>query len=161
MSTDPFPSPPWHTRLVPGVLLPRGRFAWWYFALGVAVMTGGVACASWVQYRWMTGNSALKHASVLLYGPVFIGTALLTPWLASGRVYAHDYPAPVSLRGWRMGVVALMTIMIQVTVTVFESTVQDARQASETVAHSLGLGQGIWPDAAVVIAVTVLAPLGE
>ena len=161
MSIDPFRPPPWRTRLVPGVLLPRGRFAWWYFALGAAVMAGGLTIAGWVHYHWAQGNGVLKHAGVLLYGPVFICTALLTPCLASGRVYAHDYPAPMDLKGWRIGVVALMTVMIQIAVTIFESTVQDARQASETVAHSLGLGRGLWSDTAMVLAVTVLAPLGE
>ncbi|MFV0600987.1 MAG: lysostaphin resistance A-like protein [Brachymonas sp.] len=161
MSTDSFRTPPWRTRLVPGVLLPRGRFAWWYFALGAAVMAGGLTIAGWVHHRWAQGGSVLTHAGVLLYGLVFICTALLTPWLASGRVYAHDYPAPGGLIGWRMGVVALMTVTIQIAVTIFESTVQDARQASETVARSLGLGRGLWPDTAMVLAVTVLAPLGE
>lgn len=161
MSIDPLRPTPWRTRLIPGVLLPRGRFAWWYFALGAAVMAGGLTIAGWVHYRWAQGDGVLKHAGVLLYGPVFICTALVTPWLASGRVYANDYPASVDLKGWRMGVVALMTVMIQIAVTIFESTAQDARQASETVARSLGLGRGLWPDTTMVLAVTVLAPLGE
>ena len=154
-------APSWSSRLIPGTLLPHGRFAWWYFLLGLIVLAGGIVGAAWIQTRWMTQAGISQHLGFMLYGPIFIGTALLTPVLASGRLSRHDYPAPDRLPHWRWGVVGAMSVVVQIAVAMFEFIVQGARGASETVARSLGLGQAPWSDVAVVLAVTVMAPLGE
>ena len=165
MLHPPLPLPRWPARFKPGVLLPQGRFAWWYCLLGLFVLALGVAGASFVQYVWQTWagkGSFWQHAGVLLHGPVFIGTALLTPLLASGkRAKAQDYPASTALPGWQIGVVLGMTVAIQIVVAAFEALVPNARQASEQVSRSLGLGQAIWVDTIMVLAIAVLAPVGE
>lgn len=157
------PTFPWRARLVPGHLLPCGRFAWWYFALALLLLALGVVGLGFVEYVWSvwTEHSPWQHASVLLYAPLFIATALLTPWLASRRLEAGDFPAPPGLLGWRMGVVIGITITIQIVVNVFEAVVPGARAASEEVARSLGLGESVIFDVALVLAVAVLAALGE
>ena len=165
MLHPPLPLPRWPARFKPGVLLSQGRFAWWYCLLGLFVLALGVVGASFVQYVWQTwaGKGSLwQHAGVLLHGPVFIGTALLTPLLASGkRAKAQDYPASTTLPGWQIGVVIGMTVAIQIVVAAFEALVPNARQASEQVSRSLGLGQAIWVDVIMVLAIAVLAPVGE
>ncbi|MDO4769062.1 MAG: type II CAAX endopeptidase family protein [Brachymonas sp.] len=161
--SNPAPASPWRTRLVPGHLLPRGRFAWWYFALALLLLALGVVGLGFVEYVlsvWAE-HSPWQHASVLLYAPLFIATALLTPWLASRRLEATDFPAPQGLLGWRMGVVIGITITIQIVVNVFEVVVPGARAASEEVALSLGLGESVISDVALVLAVAMLAALGE
>ena len=160
----PHPShstPVWRTYLTPGTLLPRGRFVWWYTLLGLLVLSLGVLGAAWLQHLWEKQNSPWQHAAVLLLGPTFIIAALLPPLLASRRIEAPDYPAPKGLLVWRVGMVLAMTLLIQIIVAAFEAFVPGARAASETVAYSLNLGQGFWPDAAMVLAIAILAPLGE
>ena len=160
----PHPShstPTWRTYLTPGTLLPRGRFVWWYTLLGLLVLSLGVLGTAWLQHLWEEQDSPLQHAGVLLLGPTFIIAALLPPLLASRRIEAPDYPAPKGLLVWRVGMVLAMTLLIQIIVAAFEAFVPGARAASETVAYSLNLGQGFWPDAAMVLAIAILAPLGE
>ncbi|MDO4794646.1 MAG: type II CAAX endopeptidase family protein [Brachymonas sp.] len=157
------PASVWRARLAPGYLLPRGRFAWWYFLLALLLLVPGTVGLGFVEYVWSVWaeHSAWQHVSVLLYAPLFIAVALLTPWLASRRVEASDFPAPKGLLGWHMGVVMGITITIQIVVNVFEAIVPGARAASEQVALSLGLGASVISDVALVLAVAVLAALGE
>ena len=160
----PHPShstPVWRTYLTPGTLLPRGRFVWWYTLLGLLVLSLGVLGTAWLQHLWEEQDSPLQHAGVLLLGPTFIIAALLPPLLASRRIEAQDYPAPKGLLAWRIGMMLAMTLLIQLMVAAFEAFVPGARAASETVAYSLNLGQGFWPDTAMVLAIAILAPLGE
>ena len=160
----PHPShstPVWRTYLTPGTLLPRGRFVWWYTLLGLLVLSLGVLGTAWLQHLWEEQDSPLQHAGVLLLGPTFIIAALLPRLLASRRIEAQDYPAPKGLLAWRIGMMLAMTLLIQIIVAAFEAFVPGARAASETVAYSLNLGQGFWPDAAMVLAIAILAPLGE
>ncbi|MDO5653180.1 MAG: type II CAAX endopeptidase family protein [Brachymonas sp.] len=148
-------------RLRPGVLLPHGRFAWWYALLGAALTAGGLIGFIWLKIRWLPHSSFMDSASILSQGLLFVLAALLTPLLASRRVYAQDFPAPRGMLLWRTAVVLLVWIVMQAMSMWFERSVSGAEEASKQVARWLGLGQGVWPDVAVVLAVTVMAPLGE
>lgn len=161
--SNPAPISPWRARLVPGHLLPCGRFAWWYALLGLLLLVLGAVGVGFVEYAWgvWMAHSPWQYASLLLYAPLFIATALLTPWLASRRLEAADFPAPKGLLGWHIGMVIGMTIAIQIVVNAFEALVPGARAASEEVALSLGLGASVISDVALVLAVAVLAALGE
>lgn len=144
-----------------GALLPRGRFVWWYCITGALVLVGGILQASMLHQFWLEQDSTWQQAAMLLVGLVFILAALLPPWLNTRRVYAQDFPAPKGLPGWRMGMVLAMAVLIQIVVALFEALAPNARAASEQVAQSLELGQGIWSDVIIVLAVAVMAPLSE
>lgn len=148
----------WRQRLTLGILLPRGRFAWWYSLLG-----GVLAAVILVALVWgLLGTAWFMPASVIAPGLAFALAALLAPVLASKRLYVQDYPV-ISLRllVWQGVVVISMTVLLQVLVNLFEAFVPEAKRASETVSHALGFGQKIGWDVALVLGIAATAPLGE
>lgn len=148
----------WRQRLTLGILLPRGRFAWWYSLLGCAL-----AAVILVALVWgLLGTAWFMPASVVVPGLAFALAALLVPVLASKRLYVQDYPVISShLLVWQGGVVIGMTVLLQVLVNLFEAFVPEAKRASETVSHALGFGQKIGWDVALVLGIAATAPLGE
>lgn len=148
----------WRQRLTLGVLLPRGRFAWWYSLLGCALAAVILMALVW----GLLGTAWFMPASIVVPGLAFALAALLAPVLASKRLYVQDYPViSTRLLVWQGGVVIGMTVLLQVLVNLFEAFVPEAKRASETVSHALGLGQKIGWDVALVLGIAATAPLGE
>lgn len=148
----------WRQHLTLGVLLPRGRFAWWYSLLGCALAAVILMALVW----GLLGTAWFMPASVVVPGLAFALAALLAPVLASKRLYVQDYPViSPRLLVWQGGVVIGMTVLLQVLVNLFEAFVPEAKRASETVSHALGFGQKIGWDVALVLGIAAAAPLGE
>lgn len=151
------PSP--QPRLAIGVMLPRGRFLWSHAAIAVGVAI--VLILILATATMLFGEHWLKRLDFFLTSASLILAALLTPLLVSQRLYAQDYPVHTQHKRWQALWIVGTTLALQVVVALFETVVTGAKEASDTVSQSLGLGDNIYRDVLLIISVTIGAPLGE
>lgn len=136
----------------------QGRFRWWFAPLGVALFFGlmfGLGAA-------IPGVPKAPVTRALFLGLpsfVFAAIALGLPRAIIGPLTSDE----VGLRpGRRVPLVVISgACAIIAGVALWEALSPTARAASETVAHSLGVGRSQVADALTLLAIGTLAPVGE
>lgn len=133
--------------------LPLGAWPWWYAAVGVAAALGGL-------YPLMLLGLGLAWSLVAQFG-LFALVALAVPWAIGRRAAAGDWGWMPARPGRAALVVGVLTLLLTVFVAVFETLDPRAAPAASTVFRGFGLGRNAGFDAAMVLSIVALAPLGE
>ena len=155
-------APPIGKRLLPAVMLPLGRFPWWFALLGLAWF-GVVFVGLGALYVFVLVPQGLyigHWLTVLQDALLALGCLCLAHGLAGPRL-ATDFPLLRRCWGWQAGVGLALQAAMQVLVYGFEAAVPGAREAAQQMAQSLDMGRSVGLDVAVTLAVTVGAALGE
>lgn len=130
-----------------------GPWRWWYALVGAVAALGGLFAL--VLAGW--GNAWGQVAQFLM----FMLVALAVPWVIRRRATVDEW-GWLPARPWRAAwVVGVLTVLLSLAVALIEASDPAAAQASATVLRSFGLGQDAAFDAAMVLCIVALAPLGE
>ena len=133
--------------------LPLGAWRWWYAVLGAAAVLGGL-------YLLMLLGLGLAWGLVAQF-LLFVLVALVVPWAINRRAAAADWGWMPARPGRSALVVGVLTLLLSLFVAAFEAIDPQAAQAASTVFRGFGLGRDAGFDAAMVLSIVALAPLGE
>lgn len=149
-------NPPQPSRSLPRwSALPLGPWPWWYALAGVAATLAGLYALV------LLGPGLGMAGSLVAQFLLFMLVALAVPWAIGRRATVADWGWMPARPGRAALMVGVLTLALTLLVAVVEALHPGAAQASSTVFRGFGLGRDAAVDAAMVLSIVALAPLGE
>lgn len=135
-------------------------FQWWYAVVGVAVFAALQPAVAMAVKAFGLSEGMTRLFSGTLGFSLFALVAILVPRVFAGSVSRADFGL-AKLRWWRIIWTAILVDIVLTVIVDLWSSMGSNADTKDQVVQSMGLGQSVAGDFAMIIAVVILAPICE